>query len=232
MKALQILRPGLVAVAVLGLAMESSSARAQIVNSPGQANIGGVGPQTMGLGGTPQPPLGGIGNPYPSSLYQPSNLAPSHAGIGPGISRSITNPSGANSPSSITPAPYSLPGARGLRDPLGIGTLPRGRRPARPPTRPKDIGSTGREAIRETLHHHNVWAGVAYFPRQGMYEDAIYQPRRGSYRVQSGGRHAPQGGPLTQAGVLGDRAIGPDGIPRTLRRTTNRPTRDIGTVRR
>lgn len=56
MKALQILRTVVAAVAVLALAMESNSARAQIVNSPGQANIGGVGPQTMGLGGNAATP--------------------------------------------------------------------------------------------------------------------------------------------------------------------------------
>ncbi|HVW38258.1 MAG TPA: hypothetical protein VHB99_13175 [Pirellulales bacterium] len=165
-----------------------------------------------------------------SQPAQGGMTSPGAMGIGGTTSPGILYPS-PSAPGSITPGPYALPPAQGLRDPLGIESSRNSHGGSVPTTRPRDIGPRGRAAIREKMTHHNVRTGVTYFPRKGMYEDAIYRPRRGSYRVQSGGRPAPQGGLLQRAGVTGDRAIDGDGIPRTLRRTTRLPMRDIGARR-
>lgn len=165
-----------------------------------------------------------------SQPAQGGMTSPGAMGIGGTTSPGILYPS-PSAPSSITPGPYALPPAQGLRDPLGIESSRNYHGGGVPTTRPRDIGPRGRAVIREKMTHRNVRAGVTYFPRKGMYEDAIYQPRRGSYRVQSGGRLTPQGGLLQRAGVTGDRAIGGDGIPRALQRTTSLPTRDIGARR-
>jgi len=191
--------------------------------------------------------LGGISGGGTANQIGPSGNGGASGEIGSGssgIHEGIvpTAPSGI-APNSLSPGRlpgngssrrYSLPRSRDPSDPLGLGgSLPSSRRGRGRAGRPEDLGPAGRAAIGDVMTNSDVWKGVAYFPRKGMYEDMIYGTRRGtSYRVNSGGRPTLSGGPARRAGVLGDRSIDREGIPRTLRRVTpRRGTQEIGARR-
>jgi hypothetical protein len=246
------------ALAVIGLcatlAIEGNRCFAQGQASPGGGASGGAGPAVGGVGGATGGISGGgismggisggisgggvtnsMGVNGNMGLNSGSGVTGQTRGMNPGIAPSSPNglyPStlypGGNPP---TRTPYALPRARDLRDPLGIGRSPPGSyRRGRAP-RPEDLGPVGRANVASTMENHDVWKGVAYISRKGAYEDMVYRTRRGSYRVNSGNTPTQAGGPLRRAGALGDRSIDGGGVPRTLRRTTNRPVRDIGARR-
>jgi len=244
-------------LAVIGLCVAlangGTNCLAQGQASPGGGASGGAGPAVGGVGGATGGISGGgismggisggisgggvtngIGVNGNMGLNSGSGVTGQTGGMNPGIAP--TSPSSLY-PSTLypnssptTPTPYALPRGRNLRDPLGIGSLPRARNNGRGRSpRPEDLGPVGRANVATTMENHDVWKGVAYIGHKGAYEDMVYRTRRGSYRVNSGNVPTQAGGPLRRAGALGDRSINRSGIPRTLRRTTNRRVQDIGT---
>jgi len=201
--------------------------------SGGTGGISGGGISTGGV-------LGGISGGGTANQIGPGGNAGASGTIGSGssgIHEGVvpSNPGGV-APNSLSPGRLpgngsrrsALPRSRGASDPLGLGSPSpsSGRRRGRV-GRPEDLGPAGRAAIGDAMTNYDVWNGVAYFPRKGMYEDMIYGTRRGaSYRGNSGGRPTLSGGPARRAGVLGDRSINREGIPRTLRRVTPRQQLD------
>jgi hypothetical protein len=198
--------------------------------SGGTGGISGGGISTGGV-------LGGISGGGTANQIGPGGNAGASGSIGAGssgIHEGVvpTNPSGIapNSPSpgrlpgNGSSRRYSLPRSRDFSDPLGLGgRVPSSRKGRGRAGRPEDLGPAGRAVIGDAMKNYDVWKGVAYFPRKGMYEDMIYGTNRGtSYRGNSGGRPTLSGGPARRAGVLGDRSINREGIPRTLRRVTPR----------
>jgi len=244
-----------VALSLVLSSMLLSDCFAQGAASPGGGASGGAGPGVGGSGGATGGISGGgistggiaggisgggvtnqLGTSGNQGINSTTGTAGETRGLQAGSLGSGLLPNSTNTPQQLPPSnstnsrlPYALPGARDLRDPLGIGGASRGAsrssgfRGSYTVPKAENLGPTASaDALDHTMHNRNIWKGAAYFPQRGMYEDMVYHPRRGSYRINSGGRPTPRGDTARRAGVRGDRAIDRNGLPIAIRRTTPR----------